>query len=296
MNNTKELAINKWHDILAHFIPEKLLTGQHCACPVCGGKDRFRFDNKDGHGTFFCSKCGSGSGIHLLSLVLNITYKDAWRKVEEVVGKAEERLPKKEYDRKARIKNILSACTPIVSGGWVEQYLHSRGIFEIPDSLMEAESSKGSIMMVAKFAVGKKLAGLHVTFVRDGKKDESDGASRKMFGLNAGGLNGAAIRLHQLNGSARIVVGEGIETTLSAAKRFGAPGWATGSAGLLERLIVPPEITEVLICGDNDLSFTGQAAAFNLAKRLTMEKKKCIIHIPNYELNPIQSDWNDVKN
>ena len=44
----------------------------HGPCPVCGGKDRFRFDDKDGRGTWFCSQCDpqSGGGLLLLSRYL----------------------------------------------------------------------------------------------------------------------------------------------------------------------------------------------------------------------------------
>lgn len=51
----------------------RLPNGRHHGpCPVCGGKDRFRFDDKDGRGTWFCSQCDpqSGGGLLLLSRYL----------------------------------------------------------------------------------------------------------------------------------------------------------------------------------------------------------------------------------
>jgi hypothetical protein len=36
---------------------------RHQACPVCGGSDRFRFDDKEGRGTWFCNQCGAGDGL-----------------------------------------------------------------------------------------------------------------------------------------------------------------------------------------------------------------------------------------
>ena len=35
-------------------------------CPMCGGKDRFRFDDKGGRGTWICSQCGAGDEIELV--------------------------------------------------------------------------------------------------------------------------------------------------------------------------------------------------------------------------------------
>lgn len=51
----------------------QLPSGRHHGpCPVCGGKDRFRFDDKDGRGTWFCGQCDpqSGGGLLLLSRYL----------------------------------------------------------------------------------------------------------------------------------------------------------------------------------------------------------------------------------
>lgn len=48
----------------------QLPSGRHHGpCPICGGKDRFRFDDKDGRGTWFCSHCDpmSGGGLLLLA-------------------------------------------------------------------------------------------------------------------------------------------------------------------------------------------------------------------------------------
>src|SRR3546814_9555329 len=57
-------CINRWPSILPQFgISPSYLTGKQTPCPTCGGKDRFRFDNKDGRGTYYCNKCGPGDGV-----------------------------------------------------------------------------------------------------------------------------------------------------------------------------------------------------------------------------------------
>ena len=45
----------------------------------------------------------------------------------------------------------------------------------------------------------------------------------------------------------------------------------------------------MVICGDNDVSYTGQAAAFALAKRLTDAGIKVEVQIPEVP----GKDWND---
>ncbi len=50
-----------WRAVLAsHGIDEKLLDGRHNPCPGCGGTNRFRFDDKEGRGTWICSQGGEG--------------------------------------------------------------------------------------------------------------------------------------------------------------------------------------------------------------------------------------------
>lgn len=294
MNNTKELAKFKWHSILFQLgIDKKFLTGKHGPCPLCGGIDRFRFEPTKENGSYFCSFCGAGSGLHLLAQIKGVTHEGAWRLVESVMDMAEETKPQPMVNREERIRKIQAACQRLTVGGQVDIYLRGRGICFLdlpPFDLAEVKTSNNSSMMVARFAKGNKLAGLHITFIRDGKKDESNGSAKKMYGLTQGGLNGSAIRLHPAGTVSRIIVAEGIETTLSVAQKYGLPAWACGSAGLMEVLEVPDAIKEVIIAGDNDASFTGQAAAYILAKRLTRQGKSCTVLLPK-EIG----DFNDQK-
>ena len=49
----KELAIGMWPQILpALGVGRGFLENKHGPCPLCGGKDRYRFDDKNGRGTF----------------------------------------------------------------------------------------------------------------------------------------------------------------------------------------------------------------------------------------------------
>ena len=66
-----EKARGNWNNILTFLgMPQSSLTNKHGACPGCGGKDRFRYDNKNGAGTFICSQgtgeIASGDGFELL--------------------------------------------------------------------------------------------------------------------------------------------------------------------------------------------------------------------------------------
>jgi len=73
-DNVKKQARHHWAELLiAAGIDAKALRNVHGPCPGCGGKDRFRFDNHDGNGTFICSQGNgdnlSGDGFELLQHV-----------------------------------------------------------------------------------------------------------------------------------------------------------------------------------------------------------------------------------
>ncbi len=59
---------------------------RHQACPVCGGSDRFRFDDKEGRGTWFCNQCGAGDGLKLVEKVFGVSASEAAGKVDAVTG------------------------------------------------------------------------------------------------------------------------------------------------------------------------------------------------------------------
>ncbi|HHK5628339.1 TPA: primase-helicase zinc-binding domain-containing protein [Serratia marcescens] len=84
--------------------------GRAQPCPVCGGKDRFRFDNLQGRGTWFCNQCGSGDGLNLVEKALAVTAKEAAVKVAGVLGEPSgntllEHNPQQEQQDKALARN-----------------------------------------------------------------------------------------------------------------------------------------------------------------------------------------------
>src|SRR5262245_31051786 len=85
--NTVERARGRWREILpaigisAHFLSKK-----HGPCPLCGGKDRYRFDDREGSGSYYCNQCGAGNGIILVRKLLKCDHATACRQVDEIIG------------------------------------------------------------------------------------------------------------------------------------------------------------------------------------------------------------------
>ena len=85
INEITAEAVGKWQSIFSSLGIE-VGNGKHCPCPVCGGKDRFRFDNKNGRGTYICSQCGSGDGLNLIKNYYHCDAKEASSKVAECLN------------------------------------------------------------------------------------------------------------------------------------------------------------------------------------------------------------------
>ena len=69
IERVKSGVIGKWNGVLKTLGIEVFEDPKkHGPCPICGpgnNAHRFRFDNKDGMGTWICSQCGSGDGWSL---------------------------------------------------------------------------------------------------------------------------------------------------------------------------------------------------------------------------------------
>ena len=88
-------ANGRWPEILAALagLSEAELRDRHQPCPLCGGTDRYRFDDKDGSGSWFCNQCGgkdqrggAGSGMDLLMRRQGWGFVEAARQVEAFLG------------------------------------------------------------------------------------------------------------------------------------------------------------------------------------------------------------------
>jgi phage/plasmid primase-like uncharacterized protein len=103
-----------------------------------------------------------------------------------------------------------------------------------------------------------------------------------------GPMKGAAVRLAQPR-DGEILIGEGIESTLSAMQLFCLPGWAALCANGIEALELPSDVRKIIIAADNDESGAGQRATLRAHDRWVAEGRSVRILLP-----PNVGDFNDV--
>lgn len=292
--SVNEIAKGKWKGILTQFgLTETQLSKKHTACPFCGGKDRFRFDNKEGRGTYFCSQCGSGDGVSLVMKVTGLDFKEAAKQIERVVGfvRSEEEKPAKSDDAiLSALKRVWGETSIINYQTDAYKYLTGRGLL-VPktlrahDNLFYRDDEKTGYYkaMIAKVqAPDGRGVSIHRTYLEDGLKANVKTPKKLMTGLP---ITGGAIRLFEHNEV--LGVAEGIETAIAAYIIHKVPVWSCVNASGLASFVVPDNVKTLNIYADNDSSFTGQQAAYTLAKRCNGIKVNVLI--PTNE----DTDWAD---
>ncbi len=86
IRQVSEAARGRWPDVLSLMgIDVPASPRAQVACPACGGKDRFRFDD-DGRGAHFCNSCGAGDGLELVKKVNSCDATRAAQLVADALG------------------------------------------------------------------------------------------------------------------------------------------------------------------------------------------------------------------
>ncbi len=86
----KSAASGRWPEILpeAAGIDPNLLDGRHHPCPKCGGRDRFRFVDRES-GACLCNQCfreRNGDGIAAVQWMRGCTFPEAINRISECLG------------------------------------------------------------------------------------------------------------------------------------------------------------------------------------------------------------------
>lgn len=164
------------------------------------------------------------------------------------------------------------------------RYLRARGLSVTPpSSLRLALWGERPVMLARVEHPTHGLAGMHLTELLP------DGSGRVGKRLAKGSHPmGGAIRLYPLEPGQPLALAEGVETGLAVHQATGWPSWSCVSAGGLERVVLPTEAREVVVCADHDPA--GLEAAHKLARRLLGEGRRVRLAVPPRA----GADWLDV--
>jgi putative DNA primase/helicase len=302
--NTVERARGRWREILPRLgIAARFLVNRGGPCPLCGGKDRFRFDDLGGEGTYYCNQCGPGPGIMLLRKLHGWSHAEACTEIDRIIGT--EYVARSVTDNAAdggggkRLRAVERLLAEAQDQRVVSNYLASRGL-SVGSPVLQGHRScpyfEGDPpQLVGRYAAVVapiiSAAGATVSAHRIYHADVTD-RKKTMAVAQRGDLNGAAVRLLEVDDD--MGVAEGIETALAAYEIFGVPTWAALTANGIRGFVPPSSVRRLHIFGDNDASFTGQAAAYSLASRLFRERPdiEVIVDLPE----TTGGDWLDMLN
>ena len=270
-------ANGHWSALLATLGIDIPPRGQHGPCPVCGGENRFRLDDKGGRGTWFCNQCDpqSGDGLDLVKKVSGKGPADAARLVAGALGldhvaihpdelerlrqqqqaRTEAERQRAELQRRKAARRAASIMADHRQG--VSPYLEAKGLHGVGVALSQHVIAVGEMT----FPPGSLVVPLYTDFgselVNVQLIDEQGHKSYLAGGQKAGAC-------HRIAGGPLVIVCEGYATGLSIHLATEATVYCAMDAGNLlavARLVRgvddPLQPCRVILCADNDANTPG---------------------------------------
>ncbi|HCR4042781.1 TPA: toprim domain-containing protein [Citrobacter freundii] len=289
VTDTVKQACGHWPRILP-ALGLTVIKNRHQACPVCGGSDRFRFDDKEGRGTWFCNQCGAGDGLKLVEKVFGVTPSEAAGKVNAVTG------------------NLPPVAPAVTAAAEAETEADRKTAAALAVKLMEkTRPATGNAYLTRKGFPGRECPVLTVMHKTGGVTyragdvvvplyDDS-GALVNVQLINADGLKrtlkGGQVKgaCHILDGKKeagkRLWIAEGYATALTVHHLTGETVMvALSSVNLLSLASLARHkypACRIVLAADRDLNGDGQTKASAAA-----ESCEGVVALP-----PVFGDWND---
>ena len=289
VTETVRQACGHWPRILP-ALGVKVIKNRHQSCPVCGGSDRFRFDDKEGRGTWFCNQCGAGDGLKLVEKVFGVTASEAAGKVEALTGNLPPVAPEviaaaeaeTEADRKAAAAlavRLMEKTRPETGNA----YLTRKGFPALECLTLTAVHKTGGVTYRASDVVvplhDETGALVNLQLIN------SDGLKRTLKG---GQVKGACHVIEgQKQAGKRLWIAEGYATALTVHHLTGETVMvALSSVNLLSLASLVRQkhpACQIVLAADRDLNGDGQSKAAAAA-----DACEGVVALP-----PVFGDWND---
>jgi putative DNA primase/helicase len=289
VTETVKQACGHWPRILP-ALGVKVIKNRHQACPVCGGSDRFRFDDKQGRGTWFCNQCGAGDGLKLVEKVFGVTPSEAAGKVNAVTGHLSPVAPEVIASAEAETEASRKAAAALAASLMVKTrpatgnaYLTRKGFPGRECLTLTATHKTGGVT----YRAGDVVVPLH----------DGSGALVNLQLINADGLK-RTLKGGQVKGASHLIEGrkqagkrlwiaEGYATALTVHHLTGETVMvALSSVNLLSLASLARQkypAGQIVLAADRDLNGDGQTKAAAAA-----EACEGIVALP-----PVFGDWND---
>ncbi|MEI7309680.1 DUF927 domain-containing protein [Pectobacterium carotovorum] len=294
-------AAGRWPDVLSRLgieVPRHPTT--LTPCPVCGGTDRFQFDNLEGRGTWHCRHCEpeAGDGLALVMNVRQCTAMDAAQQVAEVLGidtrtreqatsQSDPRQPPAENNGRSpaveekaqRFATRLATLTAQAQPG-ESAYLAGKGLTDFSYPLLP----DGSLLLALQDKNGTTTAAQ--TIKPDGtKRLVTDSAKRGAY--------------HTVNAPEQpdtVIIAEGLATALSAhLMRPEALTIAAIDAGnmvpVAKAMRTQYTHAQIILAADNDIVTGKPNAGKDWAEKAAREVNGWVALPPTSE----KADWDDYR-
>ena len=258
-----------WRQTLENYGCHLPSGRHHGPCPVCGGKDRFRFDDKEGWGTWFCSQCDpqSGGGLLLLSRFLG---KPTIEVANELLGNTPERSRAPVYRsfvsedqiRKANHEQARKGAEALLASSELRPhpYMSDRGLdgqwLVNGEPIMgkdRAVIQPGELLLVPAYKAegdGSKLVNV--------QKIKANKEKRPLYGGDMAGV------YHKLDGHQKLIaIVEGYATGVTVNRVTGATTYCAFNTGNLASVSAwvasqHPGVPVVLFADHDELDITHQ--------------------------------------
>jgi len=297
------VAQGQWGSIFPALGITVPARGKHGACPVCGGKDRFHFDDKEGRGTWICRQCEGKQAGDGLDLVCKATGKDnkaASLLVAQALGlsagldmaaiKANEAKAKQQAEQERKreqvrhkaaaelAQNILNQCLPAKGHPYlVGKSLAECEVLTLQSALMAGNVElKQGVLVIPLYNAAGELTTCQTI----------DDTGHKY--LLAGGRKSGSC--HCIAGSEVLAICEGYATGLSVHLATGFSVYCAIDAGNL--LAVAKAVrdqqpqAEIILAADNDADH--QENIGRIKAQFAADAVWGVVALP-----PISGDWND---